>query len=119
MPPKRSTPRMLHRAWELRRDMTSAEQKLWLCLRTLRAQGIHFRRQHAIGQHIADFCAPTHGLIIELDGGGHLDQQEEDAERTQYLQAHGYRVLRFWNWQVLDDLPGVMEKIQNAISSTE
>ncbi len=119
MPPKRSTPCMLHRAWELRQDLTPAERKLWLCLRALRAQGIHFRRQHAIGQYIADFCSPEHKLVIELDGGGHLNQRDEDAERTLFLRSHGYHVLRFWNSQVFDDLPGEMDSIRKALTAEE
>ncbi len=55
------------------------------------------RRQHAIGPYIVDFCAPSQKIVVEVDGGQHLDQQEYDAERTAFLQAKGYWVLRFWN----------------------
>ncbi len=68
MPPKGSTPKMLHRAGELRKEPTPAESKLWAYLRALRDDGVHFRRQHAIGPYIVDFCAPRRKLIIELDG---------------------------------------------------
>ena len=73
--------------------------------------GVHFRRQHAIGPYIVDFCSPSHKLIIELDGGQHLDQQEYDAERTAYLEAKGYHVLRFWNNEVMENLDGVVQVI--------
>ncbi len=108
---KRSFPKMKHRAAELRREMTLAEQKLWAVLRANRLDGVPFRRQHAIGQYIADFCSPSRKLIVELDGSPHLAQQEQDAERTLALEALGYRVLRFWNSRVMDDLPGVLDAI--------
>ena len=68
MPPKRSTPKIMHRAGELRKEPSAAEAKLWVYLRNLREDGIHFRRQHAIGPYIADFASPSRKLIIELDG---------------------------------------------------
>ncbi|HEX8993373.1 MAG TPA: DUF559 domain-containing protein [Anaerolineales bacterium] len=115
MPVRRSTPKMLHRAWELRQRVTPAEIKLWSCLRALREQGVHFRRQHAIGPYIADFCAPGRHLVIELDGSQHVKQEEQDRERTAYLRAHGYTVIRFWNDQVMNDLQGVMQAIEMAL----
>ncbi len=107
MPARRSTPGMLHRAWELRQAPTIAEARLWAYLRTLREQGVNFRRQHAIGPYVADFCAPKQRLVIELDGSQHLKQHERDAARGAYLRAHGYRVIRFWNDQVLRDMNAV------------
>ncbi len=115
MPAKRSTPQMMHRAWELRREMTDAETKLWAYLRALRERGIRFRRQHAIGPYVADFCAPGHHLVIELDGSQHLEQEERDKERSAYLRARGYRVIRFWNDQVMKDIQGVMQKISAVL----
>ncbi len=106
---------MMHRAWELRRDVTPAEKKLWPYLRALREQGIHFRRQHAIGPYVADFCAPGQRLVIELDGSQHLDQEQRDEERTAFLKAQGYRVIRFWNHEVMNDLPAVLRKIQAVL----
>ncbi len=106
---------MLHRAWELRQELTPAEKKLWPYLRALREQGIHFRRQHAIGPYVADFCAPGQRLIIELDGSQHVEQQERDDERTAYLKMQGYRVLRFWNNQVMNDIQAVMRVILEAV----
>ena len=97
MPPKTSTPKMQHRAGELRQNQTEAEAKLWSRLRAHRMAGVQFRRQHAIGNYIVDFCSPRRKLIIELDGSQHLDQADYDVERTKHLEAKGYRVLRFWN----------------------
>ena len=78
----------------------------------MREDGVHFRRQHAIGQYIADFCAPRKKLIIELDGSQHLRQHEHDEERTRYLELHGYKVIRFWNNDVMNDMEGVIRSIQ-------
>ena len=108
MRPKRTTPKMLQRAGDLRKEPTPAEAKLWAYLRTLREDGIHFRRQHAIGPYIADFCAPRIKLIIELDGSQHLDQEEYDTERTCFLESKGYRLLRFWNSDVMNKIEAVM-----------
>ena len=98
----------MHRAGELRQEPSPAEVKLWSHLRTLREAGIHFRRQHAIGPYIVDFCAPRRKLIIEVDGSQHLDQEEYDAVRTAFLESQGYRVLRFWNSDVMNRTKDVM-----------
>jgi hypothetical protein len=78
MPPKRSTPKILHLAGELRKQTTPAEQKLWAYLRLMREDGVRFRRQHAIGTYITDFCAPRKKIIIELDGSQHLEQPGDE-----------------------------------------
>jgi very-short-patch-repair endonuclease len=65
---------------------------------------INFRRQHALGNYVTDFCAPKAKLIIELDGSVHVEQCEYDAERTEYFIMQGYKVLRFWNSQVMNDI---------------
>ena len=106
---------MLHRAWELRQELTPAERKLWPYLRMLREQGVRFRRQHAIGPYVADFCAARQQLIVEVDGSSHIEQHERDDERTAYLKLHGYRVLRFWNSQVMNDIEGVLRAIMAAV----
>jgi very-short-patch-repair endonuclease len=111
MPPKRSTPKMLHRAAELRKQTTPAEKKLWASLRLMREDGIHFRRQYAIDSFIADFCAPRKKLVIELDGSQHLAQKEYDEVRTKYLELQGYRVLRFWNNDVMNNIDDVLNVI--------
>ncbi len=95
--------------------MTPEEHKLWAYLRRRQLQGVHFRRQHAIGPYVADSCAPSQRLVIELDGSQHMEQQERDDERTAYLKLQGYRVLRFWNNQVMNDIQGVMKTILEAL----
>ena len=115
MPPKRSTPKNLHRAGELRKQTTPAERKLWLYLRVMREDGVRFRRQHAIGNYVVDFCSPRKKLIIELDGSQHLEQQEYDQERTRYLESQGYQVLRFWNNHVMNDTEGVLLAILHKL----
>jgi very-short-patch-repair endonuclease len=105
--PRRSTPPIMHRAGELRKEPTPAEQKLWAYLRADKL-GVNFRRQHAIGKYIPDFCSPEVKLVIELDGSQHLQQEEYDKERTKYLESLGYKVIRFWNKDVLKDIEGVI-----------
>ncbi len=111
MSEKRSTPKMMHRAGELRKKLTPAESKLWTRLRAHRLNGIGFRRQHAIGNYITDFCSPSKMLIIELDGSQHLEQKEYDDERTEFLKSKGYRVLRFYNNDVMNNIEKVLEVI--------
>jgi very-short-patch-repair endonuclease len=89
----------------------SAEIRLWWRLRGHRMKGVHFRNQNAIGNYVVDFCAPRRKLIIELDGNQHLDQEKYDMERTAFLESKGYRVLRFWNHQVMNDIEGVLSVI--------
>lgn len=113
---KRSNPKTINRAGELRRKLTPAEQRLWAVLRNQQIEGVRFRRQHAIGNFIVDFSAPRQKLVIELDRSQHLEQQEYDAERTAFLQSQGYRVLRFWNVDVMKDLRGVITAIQNTLT---
>ncbi len=111
---RRTTPKVFAYAQKLRHNLTPAEQKLWTALRNDQLH-VNFRRQHAIGPYIVDFVCLQKKLIIELDGGQHLEQEQYDTERTQFLQAKGYRVLRFWNNDVLNDLNGVITSIQNTI----
>jgi len=105
------------RAIELRKRLTAAEERLWARLRANQLAGAHFRRQHAVGPYITDFCAPREKLIVEVDGRQHLEQQAYDERRTAFLQARGYRVLRFWNEQVFADLEGVTSEIERVIVS--
>ncbi len=95
--------------------MTDAEIKLWSRLRAHQLDNVHFRRQHAIGPYVVDFCAPQKKLIIEVDGSQHLDQAEYDAERTAYLESLGFRVIRFWNHEVLGDIDAVLLAIFQEI----
>ena len=112
--PQRSNPKTKHKAIELRKDSTPAERKLWSYIRNDQL-GVTFRRQHAIGKYIPDFYSPKAKLIIELDGSQHLEQAEYDEERTKYLESLGYRVIRFWNKDVMNNIDDVMLAILQAI----
>lgn len=116
---KRTTPKIFGRAKELHRNMSPAEAKLWSHLRAHRMGDVHFRNQHAIGNYIVDFCAPRRKLIIELDGSQHLEQQEYDEERTKYLEARGYRVLRFWNNDVMNNTEAVLQVIWSTLNDED
>jgi very-short-patch-repair endonuclease len=74
--------------------------------------GAKFRRQHPIGRFIADFCCIEARLVIEIDGGQHGERSREDEQRSGYLAAQGYRVIRFWNNDVLQQLDGVLQQIE-------
>ena len=108
---RRIHPEMRRRARDLRKNQTPAESTLWFRLRDGRLNGLKFRRQQIIGPFIADFCCPSHNLIIELDGSGHLDQQDYDADRTAWLNSQGYCVVRITNNEVRFQLEAVLEKI--------
>ena len=107
----------MHRAGELRRDLTPAERKLWSVLRGNKLNGVSFRRQHAIGNYIVDFVSIKKKLIIELDGSQHLEQTEYDTERTRYLESQGYRVVRFWNNQVEREMDGIIQMLDKLLSA--
>ena len=117
---RHSVPLAYHRARELRRNETDAERKLWERLRANRFEGLKFRRQVPIGDFIVDLCCRQRKLVIELDGGQHGEPAgiARDARRTALLQARGYRVIRFWDNDVLTNIDGVMEVILAAISDT-
>src|SRR5579863_9435305 len=102
-------------ARQLRRNATDAEQLLWRALRTSGLPG-RFRRQHPIGRYVADFACPAQKLVIEVDGGQHAAQQEADAARTSEIALRGYRVIRFWDGEVIRNLSGVLEAIRREIS---
>ncbi len=114
---KRSQPKTIHRANELRKELTPAEALLWSKLRNHQICGVGFRRQHAIGPYIVDFCAPSQKLIIELDGSQHLEAVDYDTQRTAYLVERGYRVLRFWNHEMTHQLNQVLEVIYQAVET--
>ncbi len=105
------------RARGLRRGATDAERMLWAALRES-LPGARFRRQVPLGPYCADFVSHGAKLVIEVDGGGHArpDAREHDAERTRFLNSEGYRVLRFWNNQVLENLDGVLAVVKNSLS---
>ena len=101
----------VERARELRQTMTDAERLLWSRLRRRQVHGLHFRRQHPIGPFIADFACTRAKLVIELDGGQHVRLKDKDAARTRRLEQTGYRVLRFWNHDVLTQIDAVLQVI--------
>ncbi|WP_431858459.1 endonuclease domain-containing protein [Azospirillum sp.] len=100
------------RAKSLRRSSTDAERLLWSALRNQRLNGLKFKRQQPIGRYIVDFICFERGLVVEVDGGQHGPQI--DAARTAYLEAAGFRVLRFWNPEVLTRLDDVVATILAA-----
>ena len=102
------------RARRLRREATDVERLLWHALRA-RLIGWKFRRQHPIGKRIIDFACPQAKLAIELDGSQHALEQDADEQRTAELMRYGYRVLRFWNNEVLENLEGVLITIDHAL----
>ncbi len=115
MPPKRANPKSYERARQLRKELTPAERKLWAYLRGDKLHGINFRRQHAIGNFIVDFVSIKRKLIVELDGSQHLEQAEYDVERSKYFESQGYKVIRFWNNQVENDIGGALRAIEIAL----
>jgi very-short-patch-repair endonuclease len=116
MPARRTTPKGYDTARKLRQGLTPAERKLWANIRNDQLT-VNFRRQHAIGSFIPDFVCIQKKLIIELDGSQHLEQEEYDQERTKYFGSQGYKVIRFWNNQVMNDINGVIKAIQYALES--
>jgi very-short-patch-repair endonuclease len=106
------------RAKSMRSEMTDAERTLWMRLRAHRLNGLSFRRQTPIGPFIVDFVCHQLNLVIELDGGQHAtdDETERDLKREQWLQSKGYRVLRFWNSDVLRQCDSVVQKILEVIA---
>lgn len=98
----------------LRRASTDAERRLWAALRGRRLDGFKFRRQRPIGRFVVDFVCMEHRLVIEADGGQHADS-EADAERTEWLEAEAWRVLRFWNNEVLANTEGVLDRIPEVL----
>jgi len=106
-------------ARQMRAEPTEAERALWQRLRhDIVLVGSHFRRQVAIGPFIVDFASRRAKLVIELDGGQHDWQQISDQSRTRLIEAAGYRVLRFWNNDVLANIDGVLHEIQCALPPT-
>ncbi len=104
-------------ARRLRRDETAAERKLWSALRNRQLGGHKFRRQVPLGRFVADFACYDEKLVVELDGGQHAERQDGDVERTAWLENKGFRVLRFWNNEVLENLEGVLTTIAQALEN--
>lgn len=97
--------------------MTDAERMLWFHLRDRRLGGYKFRRQHPIGPFIVDFVCPEKRLIVEVDGGQHALNVEDDNQRSRFLQDKGFQILRFWNNEVLQETEAVLTKILEALTA--
>ena len=105
--------RLLNFAKNMRHTPTEAEAKIWYHLRAKRMCGVKFKRQAPMGAYIVDFVAKHEHLIIEIDGGQHNEQV--DNERTKWLENQGFKVLRFWNNEVLANIEGVLETIRLSL----
>jgi len=101
------------RAHQLRRATNDAEKRLWRFLRRFPLQGSHFRRQVAIGPYVADFACLARRFVIELDGSQHGKKANKlrDESRTRWLQNEGFRVIRIWNNEIVQNIDGVLERI--------
>jgi len=115
MPEKRRRP--TKRAQDLRNNATDCERLLWLQLKGRRLDGHKFSRQIPVGPYVCDFICRREMLVIELDGGQHSAKIEADGARTRFLERAGYRVIRFWNNEVLENLDGVLVTIAGAIKA--
>ncbi|MBB3880006.1 very-short-patch-repair endonuclease [Sphingomonas pseudosanguinis] len=99
-----------------RLNPTDAERRLWRALSRRQIAGVRFNRQVPVGPYIADFAARSEKLIVEVDGGQHDERAAYDEARTRYLQAQGWRVIRFWNNDVLGNLEGVVATIERTLA---
>ena len=111
-----STPNARQNARVLRREMTDSERKLWSGLRAEQL-GVKFRRQHPLGNYIADFACLDPKLIVELDGSQHQQQQRYDATREAFFRSHGFGVLRFASNEPFINLEGVLQAIAYRIAA--
>jgi len=109
---------LTYRARDLRREQTDAERLLWRHLRSRHLNGFKFRRQHPLGRFIVDFCCLERCLVVELDGGHHARQTQTDARRTAYLIQMGYRVIRYWDHEVLTHPDAVLQDILCALEES-
>ena len=105
-------------AKKLRKNMTDAERLLWRHLRNRELGGYKFRRQRPIGPYIVDFVCLEKKLVVEVDGGQHAGQVELDSKRSDYLKEKGYRVLRFWNNEVLQATESVLTVILSSLDGS-
>jgi very-short-patch-repair endonuclease len=101
----------------LRRNSTDAEMKLWFAVRDRRLAGFKFVRQNSIGPYVVDFLCRDHNLVVEVDGGQHAES-ESDKMRDAYLASEGYRIMRFWNSDVLGNIDGVLQTILASLNSS-
>jgi very-short-patch-repair endonuclease len=101
-----------------RKESTKTEKVLWDLIRN-KKMGFTFRRQHQIGKYIVDFVSLEKRLIIEIDGGQHNEEQNisYDKERTEFLNSKGFKVLRFWNSDILKNIEGIYEIIKKELEN--
>ena len=104
------------KARELRRDVSRAEKICWHLIRDRRINGVKFRRQHPIGPYFADFACVSRKLVIEIDGEHHAFQLEADARRTAVMEREGWRVIRFWANEVVQNPEGIWASIEIALN---
>ncbi|MGE0356561.1 MAG: endonuclease domain-containing protein [Burkholderiales bacterium] len=118
--PRRALPRPdpagLAFARGLRTRTTEAENRLWYFLRDRRFRGAKFRRQVPVGPYVVDFLCVSAALVVEVDGGQHSERVDRDEARSRFLEAKGFRVLRFWNDEVMGNIEGVMEVIAHGLT---
>ena len=107
---------IVKRSRELRQKMTLPEKILWQFLRGSAFAGLRFRRQHPIGPYIADFCCLSEKLVIELDGEYHVNVRQADKDRQEFLQEHGFRVLRFTNEHVFERMEWILQTIADELA---
>ena len=108
----------VEKARDLRKAITPAERRLWSALRSRKLNGCKFRRQHPLGWFIVDLVCIERRLVIEVDGGQHAENPD-DERRTAWLEAQGWRVIRFWNDEVAENLDAVAERIMRCLDGTE
>jgi very-short-patch-repair endonuclease len=106
------------RARQLRRDQTDAEKRLWARLRSRQLNGFKFRRQFVIGPFITDFCCFEQRLVVELDGGQHASKTATDETRSAFLCSRGYRVLRFWDNEVFENIDAVLQRVAQVLGES-
>jgi very-short-patch-repair endonuclease len=109
-------PRLITYAKKMRREMTEPEIRIWLKLRARRFGEIKFRKHKVVGRYIVDFSSNDPKLVIEIDGDTHAGREVYDAIRTQFLEEQGYRVIRFSNRDVMDNLDGVLETVTVVVA---
>jgi very-short-patch-repair endonuclease len=98
--------------------MTDAERRLWYYLRAHRFEGLGFRRQVPLGPYVADFLCEQLRIVVEVDGGQHAERKREDEERTRWFNSRGYRVVRFWNSDVMGNMEGVWDALFKEIEKS-
>jgi very-short-patch-repair endonuclease len=118
--PKYKNALTVRRSRLLRKNSTDAERIIWSHLRNKRMMGVKFRREQPFGRYIVDFISFSNKLVIEIDGGQHARQKEKDKVRDRFIRQAGFRILRFWNNEVLQNREAVLEVIRRALlESTE